>query len=229
LRIRKSNAIWRKQGYSVAAAEQFLTNMILSATCRSCRQFTCIPKLTRAPTSRHWSLAAHQHLQKLHAATSHSKGLAAWSPGWLFPIFSSTARVPITPLPVPTDLILHYLPKGLPASIASASAQIFIQRPSACWQSCCWLWTPTYNNREAFQPHCSALLWAGEQTTPTSLLRILLGMSAAESAGFSHHLILISHPKYHFQAFPSVFPGHNSVFYTPLSHHRMPAVILVCY
>lgn len=167
------------------------------------------------------------------AACSHLplQGLGCLVP-WLalpFPIFSSTARVPITPLPVPTDLILHYLPKGLPASIASASAQIFIQRPSACWQSCCWLWTPTYDNREAFQPHCSALLWAGEQTTPTSLLRILLGMSAAESAGFSHHLILISHPKYHFQAFPSVFPGHNSVFYTPLSHHRMPAVILVCY
>lgn len=167
------------------------------------------------------------------AACSHLplQGLGCLVP-WLalpFPIFSSTARVPITPLPVPTDLILHYLPKGLPASIASASAQIFIQRPSACWQSCCWLWTPTYDNREAFQPHCSALLWAGEQTTPTSLLRILLGMSAAESAGFSHHLILISHPKHHFQAFPSVFPGHNSVFYTPLSHHRTPAVILVCY
>lgn len=189
---------------------------------------------TQANTSPHeQTLESYCTPAPAEAACSHLplQGLGCLVP-WLalpFPIFSSMARVPITPLPVPTDLILYYLPKGLPASIASASAQIFIQRPSACWQSCCWLWTPTYDNREAFQPHCSALLWAGEQTTPTSLLRILLGMSAAESAGFSHHLILISHPKYHFQAFPSVFPGHNSVFYTPLSHHRMPAVILVCY
>ena len=47
-RIRISKVIFRKQGDSFAATEQFITNKFLLATFRSWRLFTCFPMLAQA-------------------------------------------------------------------------------------------------------------------------------------------------------------------------------------